>query len=70
MTFQIINEIYQVKKLSDKVRADESQLHQKKLEELELRRDKVIMEMDDYVNAMAKANGADSDKGELRIVVK
>lgn len=70
MTFQIIKEIYQVKQLSDKVKAGQSQLHEKKLEELELRRDKVIMEMDDYVIAMAKGNGEDSDEDELRIVVK
>ena len=70
ITFQIINEIYQVKRLSDKVKADKTQLHEKKLEEFELLRDKVIMEMDDYNIAMAKANGEDTDAGELRIVVK
>lgn len=59
-----------MKRLSEKVRSDEYQLHERKLDELELRREKSVMEMEDYLTAMAKANGEVSEEGEQRIVVK
>ena len=70
LALQIGNEISHIKRLAGDVQKYQSQLNERKLREIELRREKIVMEMDDYKDAIAKANGAPLDDGEERVVVR
>lgn len=70
LAYQIGNEIFHIQRLSSDVHDYQIQLNEKKLHEIELRREKVVMGMDDFKSAIEKANGANLDEGEIRIVIK
>lgn len=70
LAYQIGIEICHIQRLKGEVREYQIQLNDKKLHEIELMREKIVMEMDDFKDAIAKANGAPLDDDETRIVIR